>query len=87
MKNYLLYFLLAISLLVGNVLYAEPLNINTATAEQIADNLKGVGLKKAQAIIQYREQYGKFNSAQDLLNVKGIGESTLQNNQSNLLFE
>ena len=87
MKRILLFLLLTITLLTANFLHAEPININSATAEQIAQNLDGVGLKKAQAIIQYREQNGKFNSAEDLLNVKGIGESTLQKNQGNLLFE
>lgn len=87
MKQHLISLLLIFSLLVGNSVYADPININTATAEQIAENLQGVGIKKAQAIIQYRELNGKFHSTEDLLNVKGIGESTLRNNQGNLLFE
>ena len=87
MKQHLIYLLLLFSLFAGNLVYANPININTATAEQIADNLQGIGIKKAQAIIQYRELNGKFHSAEDLLNVKGIGESTLRNNQDNLLFE
>ena len=87
MKQHLLSLLLIFSLFAGNFLYADPVNINTATAEQIAENLQGIGIKKAQAIIQYRELNGKFDSAEDLLNVKGIGESTLRNNQDNLLFE
>ena len=87
MKQHLLSLLLIFTLFAGNLLYADPVNVNTATAEQIAENLQGIGLKKAQAIIQYREQNGKFNAAEDLLNVKGIGESTLMKNQHNLLFE
>jgi competence protein ComEA len=87
MKPHLLSLLLIFSLFAANLLYADPVNINTATAEQIAENLQGIGIKKAQAIIQYRELNGKFHSAEDLLNVKGIGESTLRNNQDNLLFE
>ena len=87
MKQHLLSLLLIFTLFAGNLLYADPVNVNTATAEQIAENLQGIGIKKAQAIIQYREQNGKFNTAEDLLNVKGIGESTLMKNQHNLLFE
>jgi competence protein ComEA len=87
MKQHFFTLLLIFTLFTGNLLYADPVNVNTATAEQIAENLQGIGIKKAQAIIQYREQNGKFNTAEDLLNVKGIGESTLRNNQGNLLFE
>ena len=87
MKQYLLFFILIFALFASNFLYASPININTATAEQIAENLHGVGLKKAQAIVQFRDQNGKFSSAKELLNVKGIGESTLSKNQENLLFE
>ena len=53
-------------------------NINTADAEAIAGALKGIGMKKAQAIVNYRKQLGgKFKSLEQLLEVKGIGEKTL----------
>ncbi|MDM3872392.1 ComEA family DNA-binding protein [Porticoccus sp. W117] len=53
-------------------------NINTADAEAIAGALKGIGLKKAQAIVSYRKQLGgKYKSLDQLLEVKGIGEKTL----------
>lgn len=55
-------------------------NINTASAEEIASKLKGIGLKKAQAIVAYREAHGQFTSKEGLTAVKGIGESTLQQN-------
>ena len=56
----------------------EPLviNINTAeSAELIA--LNGIGTTKARAIVAYREEHGAFSSVDDLLNVDGIGEATL----------
>jgi len=53
------------------------LNINTATAEEL-QTLSGVGPQMAQKIIQHRETYGSFSSVQDLTNVKGIGEKTLE---------
>ena len=56
------------------------LNINTANAQQISQALKGIGLKKAQAIIDYRESYGNFTHVDELTAVKGIGKSTLEKN-------
>jgi competence protein ComEA len=57
--------------------FAGPVNINTADAETISAELKGIGLAKAQAIVDYRSKHGPFKSADDLTLVKGIGESTL----------
>ena len=54
----------------------HPLDLNTATAEEL-DLLPGIGEVLAGRIIQYREEYGPFQSPEDLLNVDGIGESTL----------
>jgi len=47
-------------------------NINTATSTEL-QTLKGIGPKKAKAIINYRNKNGKFKSLKDLENVKGIG--------------
>lgn len=67
--------------------YAGPVNINTADAQALSNNIKGVGLKKAEAIIAYREKYGKFNSVEDITNVKGIGNKLLEKNINVLLIE
>ncbi len=76
-------FLMSFFLLFSTTVFAGfPVNINTATAEDIAQGLDGVGLKKAQAIVEYREQTGTFVSVDDLLNVKGIGEKTLERNRT-----
>jgi competence protein ComEA len=56
---------------------AGPLNLNTATAEQL-DELPGVGPATAQAIIQAREKLGGFRSVDDLLDVRGIGPAKLE---------
>ncbi len=61
---------------------AQQININTADAEAIASALKGIGLKKAQAIIEYRKTYGPFHDVEELTEVKGIGKSTLEKNAS-----
>ncbi|MGL6259747.1 ComEA family DNA-binding protein [Vibrio sp. WXL103] len=55
-------------------------NINTAPAEELATLLIGVGEQKAQAIVDYREQHGKFETVEQLSQVKGIGPSLLSKN-------
>lgn len=75
------------ALFIAGPLAASPININQANAQQIAENLKGVGIKKAQAIVQYREKIGGFQSQDQLLNVKGIGAATLEKNEGNILLE
>ncbi|MGX4669655.1 helix-hairpin-helix domain-containing protein [Cerasibacillus sp. JNUCC 74] len=55
----------------------EKININQATTEEI-EELNGIGPSKAAAIIQYREENGMFKQMEDLLNVSGIGEKTLE---------
>lgn len=54
-------------------------NINTASAAQLAEFLPGIGEIKAQRIVEYREQAGKFVSVDELIKVDGIGEKTLEN--------
>lgn len=54
------------------------ININTATAGQLTE-LNGIGDVKAAAIVEYRERHGNFSSVDELLNVSGIGEKTLDN--------
>lgn len=54
------------------------IRVNYASQEEI-ETLNGVGPAKAQAIIQYREENGLFQSPEDLLDISGIGEKTLQN--------
>jgi competence protein ComEA len=55
----------------------EKVNLNTATVEQLT-TLPGVGAKLAARIVEYREKVGRFRSADELLNVKGIGEKNFQ---------
>lgn len=82
-KSILLALTLAFSSLCA---FAGPVNINTASAEELADNLNGVGEKKALLIVERRESVGKFTSAEQLLEVKGIGEKTLIKNKDNILL-
>ncbi len=66
---------------------AAPVNINTATASEMADALNGIGLSKAQAIVEYRQAYGEFSRADEIVFVRGIGESTFENNKSDILVK
>ncbi|KAB0464068.1 MULTISPECIES: ComEA family DNA-binding protein [Vibrio] len=59
-------------------------NINTATAEELSALLVGVGDKKAQDIVDYRDQNGAFATADDLVSVKGIGEVTVEKNRERI---
>lgn len=60
---------------------ATPVDVNAATAEQLAAVMSGVGQKKAQAIIQYRNENGAFSEIDELIFVKGIGPSLLKKNR------
>ncbi|VAW90848.1 competence protein ComEA helix-hairpin-helix repeat protein [hydrothermal vent metagenome] len=65
---------------------AAPVNINTADAATLAENISGIGPKKAQAIVTYRKTNGPFKNVQELTNVKGIGQKTLEKNMDDLLI-
>lgn len=60
------------------------ISINTASAEELSQAMNGVGLKKAQAIVNYRTEYGPFKSLEDLTQVPGIGRSLVERNQGAL---
>lgn len=59
-------------------------NINSASAEDLAEILTGVGPAKAAAIVAHREEHGPFKAVEDLVNVKGIGEATLDKNRDRI---
>jgi competence protein ComEA len=63
---------------------AEPVDVNTADAETISKSLKGVGMSKAEAIIEYRKKHGPFKNADELSLVKGIGERTIDLNRADI---
>ncbi|MGL5290756.1 MAG: ComEA family DNA-binding protein [Vibrionaceae bacterium] len=63
---------------------AVKININTADAAEIDQKLIGVGEKKAQAIIEYRKQHGKFGSIDALDQVKGFGPELIEKNRDRI---
>jgi competence protein ComEA len=63
---------------------AAPVDVNTADAETISKSLKGIGMSKAEAIIEYRKKHGPFKNADELTLVKGIGERTIELNRADI---
>lgn len=65
----------------------ESVNINTADVATLAEQLRGVGHSRAQEIVRHREAYGRFASLEELLEVKGIGKSTLDQNRRRITLD
>lgn len=63
---------------------AAKVDLNTASAEQLAAVLKGIGAAKAQAIVRYRSEVGPFRSIAELEEVKGIGPSIVALNKERI---
>jgi competence protein ComEA len=59
-------------------------NLNTADVDTLQRELAGIGETKAKAIVAYREEHGNFASVDELLEVKGIGQATLEKNRDKL---
>ena len=78
--------LFTIAVLTSNsIAQAAPVDINTASAELMAVNIKGIGKKKAEAIVTYRRANGPFKRVEELTKVKGIGPKIIKKNRQNLL--
>lgn len=75
--------LLALS---SQVFAGFPVDINSASAPELADALDGVGMSKATAIVEYREQFGPFMEPSELVAVRGIGPATLEKNLDFILL-
>ncbi|BED91964.1 MAG: helix-hairpin-helix domain-containing protein [Candidatus Improbicoccus pseudotrichonymphae] len=57
---------------------SEFININTASKEEMIENLSGIGKVIAQRIIEYREENGGFKNKEEIKNIKGIGEKIFE---------
>jgi competence protein ComEA len=76
--------LFIVFLTISSLCYAGTVNINTADAEAIAAEIKGIGMVKAEAIVAYRAEHGPFTSIDELTNVKGIGVRLIEQNKEKL---
>ena len=76
--------LLALLIVIPTISFAgEAVNINTADKAALM-SIKGVGEKRAEAIIAWREQHGPFKSVDELAGVSGIGPAIIEANRDNL---
>ena len=70
--------------LCGVAVAFAAVDINRATAQELT-SLQGIGPAKAQAIVEYRQKNGQFNSTKDLTKVKGIGPKILEKLGSDIM--
>ena len=82
-KSFVLFACLCFSLLAN----AGEININTADASTLAKELVGVGKSRAEAIVDYRETNGPFKSIDDLTQVDGIGNRTVESNRPKIVLK
>jgi competence protein ComEA len=89
MQRRYLFCLIVVVVIIGvspSFLWAEEnskININTAPAKELMQ-LKGVGPKKAAAIIEFRETRGLFDKPEDIVKVSGIGPKTFEANKERI---
>ena len=65
--------------------WAGPVDINTADAQTLAAELDGIGLSRAEAIVEDRAANGPFASVEDLTRVKGVGSRIIDLNRGNII--
>lgn len=83
LRTLLLGFLCAFAL---PSLATAQVDLNGADAKALAQSLHGVGLRKAEAIVAYRDSNGPFKSADELINVRGIGQKTIDANRNSIVI-
>ena len=85
MTKLLKTILLAFVFVFSPILFAAPVDINSASADELSKSLAGIGPAKAKAIVEYRDTKGPFKSADDLKKVKGIGKATIEKNRASIV--
>jgi len=80
--------LVMVAVLVGPLWAVETgkINLNTATVKELVQ-LKRIGTKYAERIVQFREENGPFKAPEDLLKVPGIGTKTFELNKNRIVVE
>ena len=79
--NVIKSLMLASLFLAAPLFAAQPVDINSADADTLAERLHNVGTVKAERIVEYRQEHGGFDSIDELVSVRGIGLSTLEDNR------
>lgn len=87
MKNFTRSLIAAAAFAVSSLAIAGPVNVNTADAKTIAEELKGIGQVKAERIVAYRETNGRIESAEELVAIKGVGKKSLEANREFILVD
>jgi len=78
-------FLLGLSVcFVSSSWAGNVINLNEASALRLTGSFKGIGPKRARAIVQYRETQGPFCSVADLAHIRGLGKHFVSVNQKKL---
>lgn len=83
-RNVLIAMILSLAVAQTGLAQEMTVDINTASAEQLAEALDGVGPAKSEAIVAYREKNGDFEHIDELVNVRGIGLRTLDQNRGRI---
>lgn len=89
-RRLLCFFTLCLVLAIGGAdVLAENarVNINADSPEILSEGLVGIGLAKAYRIVEHREAYGPFESVEELVEVKGIGEAIIAKNRARIVLE
>ncbi|RFF26750.1 MULTISPECIES: helix-hairpin-helix domain-containing protein [unclassified Wenzhouxiangella] len=86
-RNALIALVLSLALVQTGVAEEMKVDVNTASAEQLAEALDGVGPAKSEAIVDYREKNGDFEHIDELVNVRGIGLRTVDQNRDRIDLE
>lgn len=85
MKQWIKGALFAALAFLATPLWAE-VNLNTASAEVLDQELSGVGPAKAALIVRFRDENGPFQTVDDLRLVKGIGPATVDRNRDRIIL-
>lgn len=64
----------------------DKVDVNTADAATLDQVMSGIGAKKAEAIVKYRQEHGAFKSLQEIEKVPGIGAKIVENNKDKLII-
>jgi competence protein ComEA len=88
LRNVISVFGLVVLLVTQSAFAApESVNVNSADAETLALVLDGVGMVRAEAIVEYRTRNGRFAEVYDLAHVKGIGDRTIELNEERIRLQ